>query len=66
MRGMYIRYHSTFFVQIWHETTYASSGNHDLFTVSCQHQASEIIGHIFRNESIVKIKVFKSFLKNHK
>ena len=29
----YIRYHSRFFVRVWHEIKNASSGNHHLFTI---------------------------------
>ena len=35
---MFSRYHSRFFVQLWHETTYASSGNKYFFTKSCHRQ----------------------------
>ena len=33
-----IRYHSRFFVQVGHETTFASSGNKHFFTTSCHCQ----------------------------
>ena len=39
--GKYIltRYHSRFFAQLGHETTYAPSGNKQFFTKSCHRQA---------------------------
>ena len=33
-----LRYNSRFFVQVRHETTYAYSGNHHFFTISCHRQ----------------------------
>merc|ERR1719319_1234151 len=33
--NMFARYHSRFFVQVGHESTYASCGNHYFFTISC-------------------------------
>ena len=35
---MYNRYHSRFFMQLGHETTYAPSGNKHFFTKSCHRQ----------------------------
>ena len=35
---MHDRYHSRFFVQVGHETTYADIGNHHFFTKPCHHQ----------------------------
>ena len=32
------RYHSRFFVQVGHETTYAAIGNHHFFTKTCHRQ----------------------------
>ena len=32
------RYHSIFFVQVGHETTYAAIGNHHFFTTTCHRQ----------------------------
>ena len=33
-----VRYHSTFFVQVGHETMYAVIGNHHFFTKTCHRQ----------------------------
>ena len=33
-----LRYHSRFFVQVGHETTYAAIGNHHFFTKTCHRQ----------------------------
>ena len=43
---MYIRYHSRFFVQLGHETTYAPSGNKHFFTKSCHRQTYQIAHNI--------------------
>ena len=34
----YNRYHSRFFVQVGHETTYAAMGNHHFFAIPCHRQ----------------------------
>ena len=41
LMAMYNRYHSRFFVQLGHETTYAPSGNKHFFTKSC-HPSSDL------------------------
>ena len=33
-----VRYHSRFFVFVWHETMYATVGNHHFFTIPCHGQ----------------------------
>ena len=33
-----VRYHSRFFVFVWHETMYAAVGNHHFFTIPCHRQ----------------------------
>ena len=35
---LFTRYHSRFFVQVGHETTYAAIGNHHFFTKTCHCQ----------------------------
>ena len=36
--GIRIRYRPRFFVQVWHQTKYASIGNRHFFTISCNRQ----------------------------
>ena len=57
-------YHSRFFVRVGHETRYASSGNRHFFTISDLPKLLKEptkAGHIFRKQSILKIKNLKQF-----
>ena len=68
--SLWVRDRPRFFDQVGHQTTYACIGHRHFFTKSCHHQTCfppklwtepTKIGHIFRKQSTLKIKVFKTF-----
>ena len=54
---IYNRYRLRFFYQVGHQTTYASMGNKHFIAKKWTELTK--IGHIFRKQSTLKIKVFK-------
>ena len=65
VRRIKIRYRPRFFDQVGHQTTYASIGNRHFFMPSSDQPklwtGLTKIGHIFRKQSTLTIKVFKKF-----
>ena len=45
-----VRYHSRFFVEVKHETTHASRGNHTFFTVKSLKEYSFLVQYYSKNE----------------